>query len=77
MMASLKVSEGKRQGSWRKNITGGESELAYTAIIKTECAHLRTQTHRPCSGDPRMILEGVKHSFTAILTFEQVAVEAH
>lgn len=55
----------------------GESELAYTAIIKTECAHLRTQTHRPCSGDPRMILEGVKHSFTAILTFEQVAVEAH
>lgn len=54
----------------------GESELPYTAIIKTQCAHLRTQAHRQGSGDPRMIQEGVKNSFTATLTFELVAEEA-
>lgn len=53
-------------------LTQAESEL-YALIIKAQCVHLRTQTHRPCSGDPRMILEGVKNSFTATLTFEPVA----
>lgn len=54
-------------------LTRAESGLAYAPIIKALCAHLRTQTHRPCSGDPRMILEGVKNSFTATLTFEPAA----
>lgn len=55
----------------------GEPELASTVIIKTQCACLRTQTHGPGSGDPRMILGGVKNSFTATLTFEPVAEGAH
>lgn len=53
--------------------------LTHTQIIRTQCAHLRMETHRPCSGEPRMSLGGwgevrrVKNSFTAALTFELVA----
>lgn len=54
----------------------GSRARPHTDCKNTVCTHLRTETHRPCSGDPRMSLGvgagvgRVKNSFTAALTFE-------